>query len=154
MQVQHRRPAARIDGEDEAGQTRGADRAHRDLRRELGLSEQGLARVSHLLQVEVGAELPGRDTSYSCGRPRWLPSDGARPPLRSGGGRGRGARVDPQRGTLRVINPRRRDRIVHFEHLIDRFCLDHAFTRLCAFDARPGRGPARRAGVRAHADPR
>jgi hypothetical protein len=37
-------------------------------------------------------------------------------------------------GTLRVINPRRRDRIVHFEHLIDRFCLDHAFTRLCAFD--------------------
>ena len=38
-------------------------------------------------------------------------------------------------GTLRVINPRRRDRIVHFEHLIDRFCLDHAFTRLCAFDA-------------------
>jgi hypothetical protein len=38
-------------------------------------------------------------------------------------------------GTLRVIDPRRRDRIVHFEHLIDRFCLDHAFTRLCAFDA-------------------
>jgi len=38
-------------------------------------------------------------------------------------------------GTVRVINPRRRDRIVHFEHLIDRFCLDHAFTRLCAFDA-------------------
>ena len=34
-----------------------------------------------------------------------------------------------------MINPRRRDRIVHFEHLIDRFCLDHAFTRLCAFDA-------------------
>ena len=24
---------------------------------------------------------------------------------------------------------------MHFEHLIDRFCLDHAFTRLCAFDA-------------------
>src|SRR3954447_3271601 len=38
-------------------------------------------------------------------------------------------------GTLRVIDPRRRDRIVHFEHLIDRVCLDHAFTRLCAFDA-------------------
>src|SRR5215210_2986969 len=37
-------------------------------------------------------------------------------------------------GTVRVIDPRRRDRIVHFEHLIDRFCLDHAFTRLCAFD--------------------
>jgi hypothetical protein len=38
-------------------------------------------------------------------------------------------------GTLRVINRRRRDRIVRYEHLIDRFCLDHAFTRLCAFDA-------------------
>ena len=38
-------------------------------------------------------------------------------------------------GTVRVINPRRRDRIVHLEYLIDRFCLDHAFTRLCAFDA-------------------
>jgi DcmR-like sensory protein/STAS domain-containing protein len=38
-------------------------------------------------------------------------------------------------GTLRVLNPRRRDRIVHYEHLIDRFCLDHAFIRLCAFDA-------------------
>jgi len=37
-------------------------------------------------------------------------------------------------GTLRVLNPRRRDRIVRYEHLIDRFCLDHAFTRLCAFD--------------------
>jgi hypothetical protein len=38
-------------------------------------------------------------------------------------------------GTMRMLNPRRRDRIVHFEHLIDRFCLAHAFTRLCAFDA-------------------
>ena len=58
-------------------------------------------------------------------------------------------------GTMRVINPRRRDRIVHFEHLIDRFCLDQAFTRLCAFDATAlGEGLARRAGVRAHADPR
>jgi MEDS: MEthanogen/methylotroph, DcmR Sensory domain/STAS domain len=38
-------------------------------------------------------------------------------------------------GTMRMLNPRRRERIVHFEHLIDRFCLDHAFTRLCAFDA-------------------
>jgi len=37
-------------------------------------------------------------------------------------------------GTLRVLNPRRRDRIVHYEHPIDRFCLDHAYTRLCAFD--------------------
>jgi hypothetical protein len=37
-------------------------------------------------------------------------------------------------GTVRVVDPRRRDRIVHYEHLIDRFCLDHAFTRLCAFD--------------------
>jgi MEDS: MEthanogen/methylotroph, DcmR Sensory domain len=26
-------------------------------------------------------------------------------------------------------------RIVRYEHLIDRFCLDHAFTGLCAFDA-------------------
>jgi hypothetical protein len=38
-------------------------------------------------------------------------------------------------GTLRVLNRRRRDRIVRYEHLIDRFCLDHALTRLCAFDA-------------------
>jgi hypothetical protein len=40
-------------------------------------------------------------------------------------------------GTLRMIDPRRRDRIVHFEHLIDRFCLDHAFTRLCASTSPP-----------------
>src|SRR4051794_13281751 len=38
-------------------------------------------------------------------------------------------------GTLGVIDPRGRDRIVHFEPLIARFCLAHAFTRLCAFDA-------------------
>jgi anti-anti-sigma regulatory factor len=38
-------------------------------------------------------------------------------------------------GTVRVVDPRRRDRIVRYEHLIDRFCLDHAFTRLCVFDA-------------------
>ena len=37
-------------------------------------------------------------------------------------------------GTLRVVDPRRRDRLVRYEHLIDRFCLDHAFTLLCAFD--------------------
>jgi hypothetical protein len=36
---------------------------------------------------------------------------------------------------VRVVDPRRRDRIVRYEHLIDQFCLDHAFTRLCAFDA-------------------
>src|SRR4051812_19421071 len=38
-------------------------------------------------------------------------------------------------GTSRVITRRGRDRIVHFEHLIARFCLDRAFPRLCAFDA-------------------
>jgi hypothetical protein len=45
-------------------------------------------------------------------------------------------------GTLRVFNPRRRDRFVRYEHLIDRFCLDHPFTGLCALDATAlGEGP-------------
>jgi hypothetical protein len=38
-------------------------------------------------------------------------------------------------GTLRVVDPRRRARFVRYEHLIDRFCLDHPFTGLCALDA-------------------
>ena len=37
-------------------------------------------------------------------------------------------------GTSRAVDPRRRDRLVRYEHLLDRFCLDHAFTLLCAFD--------------------
>jgi MEDS: MEthanogen/methylotroph, DcmR Sensory domain len=36
--------------------------------------------------------------------------------------------------TVRLRYPPRRAEHVHFEHLIDRFCLDHAFTRLCAYD--------------------
>ena len=38
-------------------------------------------------------------------------------------------------GTLRVVDPRRRDRFVRYEHLLDRFCLDHAFTGVCALNA-------------------
>jgi anti-anti-sigma regulatory factor len=38
-------------------------------------------------------------------------------------------------GTVRVVDRRRRDRFVRYEHLVDRFCLDHAFTGLCALDA-------------------
>jgi len=38
-------------------------------------------------------------------------------------------------GTSRVVDPRRRDRFVRYEHLVDRFCLDHAFTGLCALNA-------------------
>jgi len=37
-------------------------------------------------------------------------------------------------GTMRVVDPRRRARFVRYEHLVDRFCLDHAFTGLCALD--------------------
>jgi len=37
-------------------------------------------------------------------------------------------------GTTRVADPRRRARFVRYEHLIDRFCLDNAFTGLCALD--------------------
>ena len=38
-------------------------------------------------------------------------------------------------GTMRVVDPTRRDRFVRYEHLVDRFCLDHRFTGLCALDA-------------------
>jgi MEDS: MEthanogen/methylotroph, DcmR Sensory domain len=38
-------------------------------------------------------------------------------------------------GTMRVVDPRRRARFIRYEHLVDRFCLDHAFTGLCALDA-------------------
>jgi hypothetical protein len=38
-------------------------------------------------------------------------------------------------GTSRARDPARRAHLVGYEHLIDRFCLEHAFTRLCAFDA-------------------
>jgi hypothetical protein len=38
-------------------------------------------------------------------------------------------------GTMRVVDPTRRDRFVRYEHLVDRFCLDHPFTGLCALDA-------------------
>lgn len=37
-------------------------------------------------------------------------------------------------GTMRVVDPRRRARFIRYEHLVDRFCLDHAFTGLCALD--------------------
>jgi hypothetical protein len=37
-------------------------------------------------------------------------------------------------GTMRVIDPRRRPRFVRYEHLVDRFCLDHPFTGMCALD--------------------
>ena len=56
-------------------------------------------------------------------------------------------------GTMRVVDPRRRARFIRYEHLVDRFCLDHAFTGLCALDVTAlGRRPARRAGVCARAD--
>ena len=38
-------------------------------------------------------------------------------------------------GTIRMVDPVRRDRFVRYEHLVDRFCLDHPFTGLCALDA-------------------
>jgi anti-anti-sigma regulatory factor len=38
-------------------------------------------------------------------------------------------------GTDRARDPVWRARQVRYEHLIDRFCLDHALTRLCAYDA-------------------
>ena len=38
-------------------------------------------------------------------------------------------------GTERARDPVQRARQVRFEHLIDRFCLEHALTRLCAYDA-------------------
>jgi anti-anti-sigma regulatory factor len=37
-------------------------------------------------------------------------------------------------GTTRLVDGRRRARFVRYEHLVDRFCLDHAFTGLCALD--------------------
>jgi anti-anti-sigma regulatory factor len=37
--------------------------------------------------------------------------------------------------TLRLVDRRRRDRFVRYEHLVDRFCLNHPFTGLCALDA-------------------
>jgi anti-anti-sigma regulatory factor len=36
--------------------------------------------------------------------------------------------------TVRLRDPQRRAQHVHLEHLIDQFCLDHAFTGLCAYD--------------------
>jgi hypothetical protein len=36
--------------------------------------------------------------------------------------------------TLRMADPARRAEFVHYEHLADRFCLDHAYTALCAYD--------------------
>ena len=38
-------------------------------------------------------------------------------------------------GTDRALDPVRRARQVRYEHLIDRFCLEHALTMLCAYDA-------------------
>jgi hypothetical protein len=38
-------------------------------------------------------------------------------------------------GTTRARDPARRAQHVGYEHLIDRFCLDHALTMLCAYDA-------------------
>jgi hypothetical protein len=38
-------------------------------------------------------------------------------------------------GTDRALDPVRRERQVRYEHLIDRFCLEHALTMLCAYDA-------------------
>jgi hypothetical protein len=38
--------------------------------------------------------------------------------------------------TLRMTDPARRAEFVHYEHLADRFCLDHAYTALCAYDRR------------------
>jgi hypothetical protein len=37
-------------------------------------------------------------------------------------------------GTVRLRDPQRRAQQVHLEHLIDRFCLGHTFTGLCAYD--------------------
>jgi hypothetical protein len=39
------------------------------------------------------------------------------------------------RGTSRVRDGARRAQHVRYEHLIDRFCLEHPLTMLCAFDA-------------------
>jgi anti-anti-sigma regulatory factor len=38
-------------------------------------------------------------------------------------------------GTTRALDPGRRAQHVGYEHLVDRFCLEHAFTFLCAYDA-------------------
>jgi anti-anti-sigma regulatory factor len=38
-------------------------------------------------------------------------------------------------GTSRAVDPARRAQHVAYEHLVDRFCLEHAFTFLCAYDA-------------------
>jgi anti-anti-sigma regulatory factor len=46
----------------------------------------------------------------------------------------RGLRVFAN-GTSRVQDPARRARQVRYEHLIDRFCLGHPITMLCAYDA-------------------
>jgi MEDS: MEthanogen/methylotroph, DcmR Sensory domain len=36
--------------------------------------------------------------------------------------------------TVRVNDPARRAEFVHYEHLADRFCLEHAYTALCAYN--------------------
>ncbi|MDT0354020.1 MEDS domain-containing protein [Pseudonocardia charpentierae] len=38
--------------------------------------------------------------------------------------------------TVRMADPARRAEFVHYEHEADRFCLDHAYTALCAYDRR------------------
>jgi len=38
-------------------------------------------------------------------------------------------------GTSRARDPARRAQLVGYEHLIDRFCLEHALTMLCAYNA-------------------
>jgi MEDS: MEthanogen/methylotroph, DcmR Sensory domain/STAS domain len=38
-------------------------------------------------------------------------------------------------GTSRARDPAQRAHLVGYEHLIDRFCLEHALTMLCAYDA-------------------
>jgi DcmR-like sensory protein len=38
--------------------------------------------------------------------------------------------------TMQMADPARRAEFVHYEHLADRFCLDHAYTALCAYDRR------------------
>ena len=39
------------------------------------------------------------------------------------------------RGSSQVRDPARRAQQVRYEHLIDRFCLEHPLTMLCAYDA-------------------
>jgi hypothetical protein len=36
--------------------------------------------------------------------------------------------------TMQLADARRRARLVRYEHLVDKFCLDHAFTSLCALN--------------------